>query len=307
VSLTRFILAVPIMPTLLVAAFGCNGAAPLAPIETIVFPEGSVLAIRGVRGATLSADGRHLAYCGPSTTPSEFHVYISDADGANARHITTAPATEADPSWSADGRKIIFARAARHRPYSMGGWVWDQWDVWTVNADGGGEHQLTHESFYQAGSPHFSPDQRRVLFWAYRQPPPDAPLGQPGSADLGIGELDDSGTANALRWMPRTAGPGGINVFSADNRDPSFSPDGTAIAFISNRVGRASPYDYEVWLTDPAFDRVVQLTHLHARLARPTFTSDGGHILFTAADVSADGKARLWRMKPDGSELIQLR
>jgi Tol biopolymer transport system component len=81
-----------------------------------------------------------------------------------------------------------------------------------------------------------------------------------------------------------------------------FATDGKTIAFISNRVGSSEPYDYEVWLTDPAFERLVQLTHLHQVLHEPMFTRDGKHILFT----NHDGKS-LWQINPDGSGLKQIR
>ena len=105
-----------------------------------------------------------------------------------------------------------------------------------------------------------------------------------------------------MRWMPTTPGPDGRSFFPAENRDASFSPDGRTVVFISNRVGRVAPYDYEVWLTDPTFSRMVQLTHLHSSLSSPTFTRDGQFILFRCW-----GTNPLWEIKPNGTDLKQIR
>jgi hypothetical protein len=85
----------------------------------------------------------------------------------------------------------------------------------------------------------------------------------------------------------------------------------------SNRIGGSSPYDYEVWLTNPAFGRTVQLTHLHSRLNSPTFTRDGQYIHFSSdgqfgttgnpSPLPPGGKTPLWQIKPDGSDLKQIR
>jgi Tol biopolymer transport system component len=299
------------IPLILLAAVvgcsvvGCSSRANSASDQPNVLPDASSLPI-GLTETGLSPDRRRLVHYEAARDTKGFHIFVSNADGSNSQQITHSPASEADASWSPDGNRIIFVRAARYRPYSMGGMVWDRYDIWAVKPDGGDEKRLTSENFYQAGGPHFSPDQRQVLFWAYREPPHDALQGQPGGEDIVIADLNENGSLMALRWMPTTPGPDGRSFFSALNRDPSYSPDGATIAFISNRVGRVSPYDYEVWLTDPAFSRMVQLTHLHSRLSSPTFTRDGQYIFFTDQPL-VDSALPLWRMKPDGSDLKRLR
>ena len=46
----------------------------------------------------------------------------------------------------ADGTEIVFARAYRHRPYSMGGWTWDDWDVCVVQSNGTKVRRVTLQS-----------------------------------------------------------------------------------------------------------------------------------------------------------------
>jgi Tol biopolymer transport system component len=292
--------------TILVVLVGCKGSSRVSPTETLILPTGRVTLVAGVKVAALSPDGKQLLYSLAEKNGASSHIYIANPDGTQPRRVTNWASDDHDPAWSTDGKRIIFVRACRYRPYSMGGMVWDDMDLWTINTDGTNEIRLTNGNFYQAGSPHFSPDQRRVVFWAYREPPSNSPTGQPGTSNVGIGDIGENGRVDRIRWMPMTAGPGGDTYFSADNRDPSFAPDGSTIAFVSNRVGRESPYDYEIWLADDAFRNIVQLTRLHTVLSSPAFVPDGRYILFTG-ETDQEGKTALWRIKPDGSDQTRLR
>jgi TolB protein len=257
--------------------------------------------------SSLSPDGRRIVYTRGDPLQDACHIFVCNADGSNSRQLTHTPKTiDGPPAWSPDGRWIIFIRAGRHRPYSMGGMVWDQWGLWRVNADGDAdERALSDERYYQAGSPSVSPDGRQVLFWTHCPPPANAPGGEPGTDELAIGELGVDGRITSIRWMPRGPGPQGDLYFAAINRDPAYSPDGSSIVYISNRVGQGSRYEYEVWMTDPSFERATQLTHLHSVLSSPAFTRDG-HILFTD-DWARDGTRPLYQMNPDGSNIRRVR
>jgi len=284
------------------AISGCCNDSPPVLTPPPIWQVGSVIPPDGLTETALSPDGKQFVYSDQTQDIVGSHIFIADVGGKNRRQLTDLPTGDGTPSWSPDGKKIIFTRAARHRCYSMGGMVWDCWDIWTVSLDGHQEQRLTSEKFYQASEPNFSSDMRQVLFWAYREPSGNAPSGQPGSDEIVIGDLNENGAMTAMRWMPTTPGPDGRSFFPAENRDASFSPDGRTIVFVSNRVGRVAPFDYEVWLTDPAFSRMVQLTHLHSRLSSPTFTRDGQSILF-----GCWGANSLWQIKPDGSDLKQIR
>jgi hypothetical protein len=192
---------------------GCVGGQLIPPSETLVMPTGTITKISYVYMAELSPDGKHLVYCRAMNDEKVSHVYISNADGTSPRQITNSPGADSEPSWSPDGKRIIFVRASRFRPYSMGGMVWDDMDLWTVGANGNGEIRVTTSGFYEVGGPHFSPDGRRVIFWAYRDPPANAAFGQPGTRDIAIGSLDRDGCMNVMKWMPTTAGPDGSQYF----------------------------------------------------------------------------------------------
>jgi Tol biopolymer transport system component len=61
------------------------------------------------------------------------HIYTTYDDGSDQRQLTSSPADDSDPVWSADGTKIAFTRTIAG-PGS---------DVWVRNADGSGQRNLT--------------------------------------------------------------------------------------------------------------------------------------------------------------------
>ena len=80
------------------------------------------------------------------------------ADGANETRLTFNPTTDAGPvSFSPDGNRIAFARN------SAGGVAVFNYDIYTMNADGGDVKQITTDPAYDA-EPIWSPDGSKILF-----------------------------------------------------------------------------------------------------------------------------------------------
>src|SRR5438067_1010664 len=73
----------------------------------------------------------------PADSPSACsHIFVRALSGGSSRQVTRDPSVrDTAPSLSRDGHRIVFARAARRRPYSMGGTTWDDWDVYTIGVD----------------------------------------------------------------------------------------------------------------------------------------------------------------------------
>lgn len=88
-------------------------------------------------------------------------------------------------------------------------------------------------------------------------------------------------------------GTGAVNLTNdpANDRSPSFSPDGSKIVFVSDRDGF-----YEIYSMNADGSDVTQLTDVFGSLAmRPTFSPDGTKIMFALNN-------KIWTMNPDGSD-----
>jgi Tol biopolymer transport system component len=133
------------------------------------------------------------------------HLVITDA-GGGARRVLASGVTDAFwPSWSADGRWILYGGGTSLNP---------PWQVYLIHPDGTGRRQITNVAL-GTHSPAWSPD-GRIVFMRYY------------AIGLGpvLGEavvMDTMGTVQQVL----TTGIAGFNGY-----DPDWSPDGESILFL---------------------------------------------------------------------------
>jgi Tol biopolymer transport system component len=89
--------------------------------------------------------------------PNRMELWVMDADGSNQRQITQLGGANFGPSWSPDGKRLIFS--SNHKQPRSG-----NFDLYLVNLDGTGLEQVTTDATFD-GFPMFSPD-GRSLVWA---------------------------------------------------------------------------------------------------------------------------------------------
>ena len=90
--------------------------------------------------------------------PNKMDLWLMDADGTNQRQITKLGAASFGPSWTADGKRIIFS-SNHHTNPRLG-----NFDLFLVNPDGTGLEQVTTASTFD-GFPMFSRDGKKIV-WA---------------------------------------------------------------------------------------------------------------------------------------------
>ena len=90
--------------------------------------------------------------------PNKMDLWIMNADGSDRRQITHLGGASFGPSWTPDGRRIVFS-SNHHTDPKLG-----NFDLFLVDADGGHLEQITTSPVFD-GFPMFSPDGRRLV-WA---------------------------------------------------------------------------------------------------------------------------------------------
>ena len=231
--------------------------------------------------ADWSPDGAHLAYRDSRTGVNvNDEIYVSSADGTGARNLTASPSNEWSPAWAPDGGQIAFAsdREGELRIFVMG-------------ADGSGVRRVTD---IWGEYPAWSPDGTQIAFASHVG---GAGLHGDPNYDVFVVDADGSG----LRQLTETP---------AYDMYPTWSPDGTQIAFHSTRStpeGFEAPErdpertaDYDVFVVPAEGGRARNLSRDLERQQRfPDWSPDGrwlavdeeGSVVF----VPADGSARVVR------------
>lgn len=90
------------------------------------------------------------------TSPMKMELFVADADGGNARQITSFNCASFAPTFTPDGKQILFS-SNKHACDS------GKFELYLINADGTGLRQVTNYGGFTS-FPEFSPDGKKIVF-----------------------------------------------------------------------------------------------------------------------------------------------
>jgi Tol biopolymer transport system component len=208
-----------------------------------------------------SPDGRRIAFVSDGDGfDTSYDVYTIKADGSERTRLTSTGGASS-PAWSPDGNEIAFA----------------DHDIYKVNADGTGLTRLT--DIGRSWSPAWSPSGRQIVFVG------------PGDGQQEIFKVNADGTETRL-----TTTPGRFNL---DYRDPTWSPDGTKIAFTTNRDTRCQRVEcYRIYVMNADGSEPAKLTDDRGGSFAPKWSPDATRIAFIS---HRDGNYEIYTVNADGT------
>jgi Tol biopolymer transport system component len=194
-------------------------------------------------------------------------IYVMDANGSNQGRLTNEGGHDIEPDWSPDGRKIVFASG-----------VGDEYNIWVVNADG---QQRPPPLTWQTGA-------ERDPAWRYT----DKILYHDPYGDGTIWVMNADGSSQTAL---------------ATGEYPCWSPDGTKIAYASNKH-RGNP---EIYVMSADGSAEQRLTFAGLIAAEPAWSPDGTRIVFSLneVDITPDNVTpfpEVYVMDSNGSNLERL-
>jgi dipeptidyl aminopeptidase/acylaminoacyl peptidase len=258
-----------------------------------VTPE-DYLAFQFLADPQISPDGKSVAYVVTTINQKknrrESAVWVVAADGSGeSRRLTADGFSSNAPRWSPDGGTLAFL-SSRNPEAGAGEPHGSQ--IYLLPMAAGGEATALTKLHNGVQSFRWSPDGTRIVCVAATGPS-DAVAQADRKSDVRhykhiSYKFNDTGWFDDKRrhlWIVSVPGGEAKQLTEGqdwEDLDPQWSPDGTRIAFVSNRTGKAYDGDQntDVWVIPAGGGALVKISDHPFEDEEPRWSPDGKQILF---------------------------
>jgi dipeptidyl aminopeptidase/acylaminoacyl peptidase len=290
-------------------------------------------ALQFVGDPRVSPDGTRVAFvitvADKERNDYRSRIWLAPTDGsAPPRPLTAGAGKDTGPRWSPDGRRIAFLsdRELPTLPPGVERGQKTKAQIWVLDLAGGEARQVTALK-QGAGDPAWSPDGTQLTFTSQTGGPDDEPLDTSKSAAEraseradrvreittlkykfdGLGYLHNKRrhlfiTALPAPGAPPTAARQLTHGLPNDGQ-PTWSPDGTRLAFVSYREPDEDvTFRTDIWTLTLADGACHKLTGSGGTSTAPQWSPDGTQIAYLGHQ-ECEGEAamtRLWTVAANG-------
>ncbi len=215
-----------------------------------------------------SPDGGLIAFAsrrGPSPAIWIMDGAVGDRTGLSRLTDDSGLGSDEQPSWSPDASSIVYTSTRSNNNH----------DIRVINADGSGQADLLATAAEEQWASYNPQNADQIVFQS------DQDAAANGDTDIFVYTI-------STQIYQKLA-----DSLYTDSA-PAWSPDGTKIAFHSNRSG-----DFDIWVVDATGGDPTPLTTDARSDGFPIWNSDGTRIAFTRS-------RELWSMAADGTDEEQI-
>lgn len=285
-----------------------------AEVKRGITPE-DYYAFEFLREPRISPDGKLVAYVLQTVDRKQnrrnSNIWLASVDGTRAPwQFTTSPQSSSSPQWSPDGQYLAFLSSrpagtdssAGSEGSSAAGRPKNQ--VYILSMSGGEARRVTELKNGVDGF-QWSPDGKRLAVLSRLGPSDSRPENKERSDVRHYSrqqyKFNDTGWFDDKRthiWIVDVKTGKDTQLTSGDDwddRDPQWSPDGTRIAFVSDRTGRAyeDSRNTDVWVIPATGGALVKISDHAESDNTPRWSPDGKTIAFIGSIQERD-HPKIW-------------
>ncbi|MEW6657927.1 MAG: hypothetical protein AB1424_04650 [Thermodesulfobacteriota bacterium] len=202
--------------------------------------------------ATPQVEVLHQIVFGSNRDGNE-EIYSMNIDGTNQVNLTRNSGIDGYPSWSPNGKKIVFTSQRNGQ----------NWEIFVMDADGNNQTNISN-NLADDGYPAWSPDGKKIAF----------------SSDRG---LEGSGNRKIYLMDPNGSNVESITPALPFALHPAWSPDSKRVAFSSQQDGNT-----DIYVVNLQNKQITNLTNNTFYNEYPAWSPDGKIIIFSSDQRSHD-------------------